>query len=493
MSGAVSFQYTSPTLRVPLTSFELGSNSGGQNQTTQRALLVGMSATSLPATPVYVTDATHAAQMFGAGSMLADMVDSYRLNDPFGELWALPIPYPAAGTATSLQVTISGPASGAGTLSFYVADDLVEVAVNAGDTATTVATNLAAAINAIAFPFSANASNNAVNLAAKWPGAWSALGAGFNFLGASAGQVLPPGIGASVSMLGVGTGSPSIAAIAADLGAIDYDFVITGITDSASLTTLQQLMSESAGRWSPMSMIYGHVFMAANGPPSSLITVGQGLNSKHLTVWATPETLTPDWKIAAAVTGAVVPSLKADPARPLQFLAVEGIMAASSFAKTDLQTLLSTGIAAVNFDRYGNCSVVRAVTTYQTNAAGLPDQTYLDTETLFSLMAFIRTLNGAITQKYQQVKLADNGTKFGAGTAVVTPNDIRNELVAQYSVMETNGLVEDTAAFAAGLIVERNSSDASRVDVLLDPILVSGLRIFAALVQFSLQAPASSS
>jgi phage tail sheath gpL-like len=45
-------------------------------------------------------------------------------------------------------------------------------------------------------------------------------------------------------------------------------------------------------------------------------------------------------------------------------------------------------------------------------------------------------------------------------------------------------------SFAKGLVVIRNAQDPSRVDVLFDPYLISGLRIFAVLNQFRLAAAA---
>lgn len=53
--------------------------------------------------------------------------------------------------------------------------------------------------------------------------------------------------------------------------------------------------------------------------------------------------------------------------------------------------------------------------------------------------------------------------------------------------MERDGLVENAELFAKNLIVERNTSDVNRLDVLLPPDLVNQLRIFALQAQFRLQ------
>ncbi|MEB0312202.1 phage tail protein, partial [Pseudomonas sp. 10B1] len=85
-----------------------------------------------------------------------------------------------------------------------------------------------------------------------------------------------------------------------------------------------------------------------------------------------------------------------------------------------------------------------------------------------------------------RVKLAANGTRFAPGSAIVTPNIIRADLIAQYLTMEFNGYVQDSAAFAKALIVEKNSLNPNRVDVLSPATLINQLRIFALLEQFRL-------
>ena len=124
------------------------------------------------------------------------------------------------------------------------------------------------------------------------------------------------------------------------------------------------------------------------------------------------------------------------------------------------------------------------VTTYRQNKWGAPDQSYLDVETLFTLMAVIRRLKNTVTQKFARSKLADDGTRFGPGQPIVTPKIFKAELVAHYAIMEAEGLVEDADGFAEATIVMRNPNDVSRLDVLYAPNLVDGLRVLAVLAQF---------
>jgi phage tail sheath gpL-like len=106
---------------------------------------------------------------------------------------------------------------------------------------------------------------------------------------------------------------------------------------------------------------------------------------------------------------------------------------------------------------------------------------------LYTLAYIISALKTAITSKYARHKLANDGTRFGPGQAIVTPKVIRSELIAQYAKLEDKGLVENSELFAKYLIVERNVDDVNRIDVLLPPDVVNQLRIFAMQVQFRLQ------
>ena len=102
------------------------------------------------------------------------------------------------------------------------------------------------------------------------------------------------------------------------------------------------------------------------------------------------------------------------------------------------------------------------------------------------LPVVIRRLRTLVTSKYGRHKLANDGTRFGEGQAIVTPAVIKGELNGEYRIMERLGIVENSELFAKYLIVERDG-DSGRVNVLFPPDYVNGLRIFALLNQFRLQ------
>jgi phage tail sheath gpL-like len=506
----IGFKTIPANTKVPFAYFEVGAGSGVGNQQ-QNSLLIGNTITVQPATPVLVPTVAQAIALFGAGSVLAQMVEKYLQGDPNGALYALPLADAGGGVAATGKLSFTGPATAAGALSLYIAGNLVSVAVTAAMTAPNLATAVAAAINAwisangVALPVSAvvdGVNNFDVNLTARNKGTQgNGIDIRLNYFGPASNEATPAGITVAVTAMTNGATDPDITGLDAILGDENYDFIAVPWSSATQLNALQTLMANATGRWSFNRQDYGHVWAAkpdADATGATNIAFGATRNDPHVTLVSYEPAPTAPWLVAAAFMAAAAPSLRADPARPLQTLTVQGILAPAKGARYTWPTknsLLSTGMALMSYNADGTCAILRAVTTYQKNPQGVPDASFLDAETLYSLMSFIRGQKQALSITYPRAKLADDGTNFGAGTtfknggpdqSITTPNGIKATCIARYSQQVADGLVEDTATFAKGLIVQRNSQDASRVDLLLDPIFVSGLRVLAVLVNFYL-------
>ena len=203
------------------------------------------------------------------------------------------------------------------------------------------------------------------------------------------------------------------------------------------------------------------------------------------------ETPTPMLQMAAAYTAKAQRALSNDPARPLQTLQLVGTLAAplhKRFAFDEINAIAGAGMAIQKcWPGSGMPQIAREQTTYQLNSYGQPDDAYELVTTLATLARLLRNQRHAITSKYPRHKLANDGTRFGPGQAVITPGIAKAELVAQYKNDEWNGLVEDTSNFKKHLLVERDPNNPNRLNVLYPPDLINQLRIFAVLAQFRLQ------
>ncbi|EJM20172.1 Mu-like prophage tail sheath protein gpL [Pseudomonas sp. GM18] len=490
----VPFSNIPANLRVPLFYAEVDNSQANSGAQTQRTLIIGQitaSGDGVVNVPVLGQGVSDAKAKGGLGSMLALMTDAYVRADDFGEVWFLPLADAAGGVAATGTVLIAGTPTATGVISLYVAGQLLSLTVTTGELAADIATALAALVNSSSnLPVTATTTTATVTLTAKNKGlAGNEIDLRLNYQGSSSGEATPAGLTLTLTQMASGATNPTLDTALANLGDEAFDFIVCPYTDTASLNALKNLLNDKTGRWSYANQVYGHVFAAQRGTVSTLSTAGNARNNQHETIMGFNNSPSPAWIWAADVAGTAAVALRADPGRPLQTLALSTVLAppsASQFILGERNTLLWDGISTFMVGSDGTVAIENLITTYQQNAFGAADDSYLQVETLFLLMFVLRAQRSLITSKYSRVKLAANGTRFAPGSAIVTPNTIRADLIAQYGEMEFNGNVQDTAAFAKGLIVEKNSLNPNRVDVLWPGTLINQLRIFALLAQFRL-------
>ncbi|HEX7853873.1 MAG TPA: phage tail sheath subtilisin-like domain-containing protein [Sphingobium sp.] len=491
----VPFHQIPQALRVPLFYAELDPSRANTASLIQRTLIIGQilsTATMTPDVPIILTSTSDAKAAAGLGSVLAGMVDAYRRNDDTGEVWLLPLADPVGSAAATGTITFTGPATASGTLALYI-DDLISIAVTSGQTATQIATAVAAAINADAdLPVTASPAAGVVTLTAKNKGlVGNAIDVRVNYLGTANQEVLPAGVTATIVAMSSGSGSPVLTTGFANLQDVPFDFITCSLNDATSRAAVTALLNDSVGRWSWSRQVYGHAWFAEKNTVGTASAAAAALNYQHMSYYPFPDSPSPSWKWAAAFCAAEAVSLRADPALPLQTLAVNGIKAPLLPQQWNLglrNSLLFSGCSTFRVDSGGNISVENAITTYVSNALGQADDSYLQVETMFTIMYVLRSLAGVVNTRYARRKLAADGTRLRAGSTVLTPNIIRAEIIAEYQRLEQEvEVVQDFVTFAKNLIVEKDPNNPSRVNVLFPGILMGGLRIFALLFQFRTQ------
>ncbi len=494
----IPFTHIPSNLRTPLFFAEFDNSQANTATTTQRTLIIGqmLNAGTLPAdVPVLVSSVATVAGQCGAGSMLHGQMAAYLANDIAGEIYILPLADTEAMVAATGKITVTTQASATGVISLYIAGIRVQVAVVATDEVAAVATALTAAINTTtSLPVTAAAVDAVITLTAKNKGAHgNTIDLRLNYLGSAGGETTPDSLVLAFTPMAGGAGAPELDDALANLQDRTFDFIINPYTDTASLNKIKEFLSDSTGRWSYAEQLYGHSFAAQSGTYGQLTAAGELRNDQHASLLGVNGSPTPSYIWSAAYVGAIAQSLRNDPGRPLQTLAIGGVLApplASRFTLTERNNLLHSGISTVTTADDGTVQVENIITTYQKNKYGAEDDSYLQIETLFLLMFVTRFLRTQVTSKFARMKLAADGTRFAPGSAIITPNVIRAELIAQYQTLEFNGYVQDAKGFAKGLIVEKSASNPNRVDVLWTGVLINQLRIFAVLNQFRLQASA---
>jgi len=488
----ISYSQIPANWRMPLYWVEVDSSKAGLPINRLPTLLVGTwlaaTATAAVNVPRPIASQAQADNAFGQGSQLANMFRAYFANNWANEVWGLPV---AEGTnAATGTITVSTQPTSAGTLHLYVGGAHVPVAVSSTDTVTQVATAIAAAINGL--PDLAVSATAALVLC-KGAGTYgNDILMSDNYHGAIGGEIMPAGLTVAYVPLATGAGVPLFTTAISNLGEREVEFVALPWTDSTSLTAWEtEFGFGDQGRWGFIRQHYGHIFSAMRDSYADLLVFGATRNSPQLSVMGVEDgSPTPVWEWAAAYCAKAARALANDPARPLQTLHLEGVLPANGedrFLISELNALSLSGIATQRTLADNIPMIARETTTCTVNLYGASDDAYEVVTTLATLAKLLRNQRQAITSKFPRHKLANDGTRFGAGQAIVTPKTVKAELVAQYRMDEFNGLVEDAAAFKANLIVERDNNDVNRLNILYPPDLVNQLRVFAVLAQFRLQ------
>ena len=484
--------------RVPLFFAEIDNSQANSGQQTQRALIIAQktaAGTAAQDVPVICLGLADAIVKGGAGSMLARMVAKYRANDPVGELWVLPLVDDGAAVAAVGSFDFTAAATAAGVLSLYIGGRLVSMPVLTTQTTGQLATALVAAVNAIpAMPVIAavdGVSTHKVNFTAKNGGLnGNDTQIQVNYLGAAGNQVIPTGMTYTITASATGATNPSLTTGLANCMDKPFDFIVFPYTDATSLNAIQAFLNDTAGRWSFNRQVYGHAMASLRGTVGALTTAGVARNDPHASIMGFNGIPNTADECAAAFFGACAPALRADPGRPMQTLVVQDLLAPPinlQFMQSDQEALLYSGISTFTTAPDGTIALQNVITTYQLNGSGQPDNSYLEIETLFLLMFVLRALAVYVTSNFPRMKLAADGTRFAPGSAIVTPRIVKQGIIALYRSLEYQGYVQNSAAFAAAVIVEQNAGNPNRLDCLWPGTLIDQLRIFALLAQFKLQ------
>ena len=148
-------------------------------------------------------------------------------------------------------------------------------------------------------------------------------------------------------------------------------------------------------------------------------------------------------------------------------------------------TLLFDGIATNTVNANGQVLIECEISTYQTNAAGTPDPTWLYIQTPETLSRIRLAQTAYFNANYPNWKLAADSFPVPAGQPIMQPKRVVAELVGLYMTFMANGWTQNLAQYQAGLSAQINVSNNNRVDVLDDPILIKNMRILAVHSEFS--------
>lgn len=513
---AISFNNIPTTIRTPGVYTEVDDSRAlkGLVQNPHKALLIGQrvsvgagAGTIEPDILTAITSDNLADGYFGLGSPLARMCNVFKDNNPNTELYAIVLSETGTYQEASCNIDFSraldeastASASQAGTWYCMINGEKCYLDIAVDDGAGSVAAAFVALINSndnlpCHAVVSVAGSGGHVILSAKYSGvAGNEIDIRDNYFD---GQVIPSCFSTSPRM----SDSGDALSFTGGGGAIDLDSAWAAIADdqfhyiiepAADTTNLTALKTELADRFLPLNDLQGHGITARRADITSLGVLGNATNSPHVTIMGAegfpgaPE----EW--AAALGAVAAQNLNIDPARPLHFLKLKGLLPPRPelrFDRAERDTLLYDGIATHIVDSGGNVLIERCITTYTQTALNTLDPTWLDIQTLFTLMEIRYQYKLRMQTRFllPRFKLADDTFPVQPGSKVCTPSMVKQETIALFSALRDAGIIENLQEFIDGLVVERNTIDVNRVDVLLPADLINAFRILAAQIQFIL-------
>lgn len=445
-------------------------------------------------------DGSAAVALFGRGSHACRIVNAFRAGNTTTPITVIGLSDNPAGVAASRTLILSGTALSSGTLNVYIGLDRIQVGVGIGDTAATLAAELAAAINAnldlmVTASVPANAPTQ-VLITSKHKGEiGNDINLTINLQGSLGGESLPLGllVGGLGSLSG-GTANPDQTPARAAIQGHSYQYyLLGGWSDSA---TLNAWSAELESMWSPDRQLYGRLgFTARRGSLSQLKSFGNARNDRFISVAGTFGTPGPIYEMAARYAAQVTRSLINHPARPLHTLVLADEMAASpnqDFAPVDRKDLLWNGVATLKAGSGGTVQIDRAITLYQQSSNGDPDDTWLDVTTPATVGNIVESISSHVFNTFIATRciLVDDDTAVGAGIACASPKKIEASVFAHYETLVSLGLAENFEAFKKLFRVGRDPQNPTRVNMIYTPDLANPLITFAAQIAFSLQWPA---
>jgi len=424
---------------------------------------------------------------FGRGSHLADMIRAFRAANPSANLWALALPDNEAGQAARLSLTFTGTAAANATVTVEIGGTRLQLGIASGEDSGTVAAALGDIINA---------ADRLPVTAAVPEGNPDQLDISCRHKGESGNDIqvtlagLPDGLTvAGAGWLAGGSGNPDLAPAMA--GIADQAFAFHGLpyTDTASLNVMS---AELESRWGPLRALYGQAFAARRGSPSELLSFADSRNDRFISVLEASASPGPAWRRMARYLAMASLALTNHPARPLQTLPLAGEAGPAvedRLTWAERNQMLQGGIATTTTDAGGVVRIGRAVSLWRRNASGDPDITWLDVTTAATVAAIAEDMQAEIDRVFirRRCILVNDGTPVGAGIPYATPRKVRAYLVGRYDTYQEWGWVENAEMFKQLLVVERNPTDPTRLDVRHTPDLANPLAVIAAQIGFSLQ------
>lgn len=465
------------------TNFAQGPAAGSSGQ--RAALLIGNKLSTGAATvdtviygadtPVPCTTEADVISLFGQGSPLHRAYRRFTKINQVTPLYLLAVTE-SAGTAASLTITITNAATGNGNIRVMFDELAAECAVTSGDSANSIATNLATKINEKAdWPFTASPSTNTVVLTMKVKGPRGNFG--------RIQCLITSGIGTTISQTadtafsGGATADSNTTALSTIL-AKRFDYIISEAEDATQFGALLTQVNLQAA---PTTGIRQACFAGSVDTVANTITIATGRNGARAElVWSYKSPWSP---FELAAHNAAIYSLFEASSRPRTNFAGFGTDEQSQTywhvppprdvtahpTRAQLVSALNNGITPIAVDSRGKTYLVNRITTKSLTGA-VADYRIRDAHKRMVCDRFADSVHAKTVLQFSGRKISGDPPQGKAppGADFVWPQLYKSTVVFQLiDDFNDNGMLDPdkVAAAKAGTVVQRGTSPTTRMGV----------------------------
>lgn len=397
---------------------------------------------------------------FGAGSVLANMIEAAFRQHPGIRLEAIALDDAAAGVQATGVFALVGTATKAGVIRFWIGNRYVDVAVAVGDAAAEVVDAfIASATPALAdMPCTFADAIGSINVTARNDGpCGNAIVLDYELFDVQ-------GITCGVTAMNGGLTYPDLDDALDVVEPEAFDIIIVGGFEDA--TEIGKLETHLNTVGAPLEMRGGFGVYATTGTLASATTLAANFSTCFRLCPALARNVrTHPWELAALYGAAI--AAETDLAMPLDNTELSGLdvpEAADRFTKAEIESLLWAGVGPIAVGAGNKMRIVRTITTRIENDAGAPDDSMLDVQTLRVLEWLRYQLDAMFGTKFSRGKFSDTMLDVARGEVI--------QVLRGGEQIEYLHQVEDNLD---GVVVERNALDQTQMDVRVPAVVVPGL------------------
>ncbi|NHB90752.1 phage tail sheath C-terminal domain-containing protein [Photorhabdus cinerea] len=469
----ISFDTIPSSIRKPGKYFEFNTRQSSRTLpgNPQRVLIIApmdSDAQAAALTPLDIYSDNDAARQFGAGSLAHLMARAAIQANSYLQLQVIGIKTATAGQSARATLSLTGPATGSGTLYLWVGDQRLDIPVESGDSLETLNGAVVAAVTAAtALPITASTLNQGSDESPRYVITLAARQAGeFGNAIRLKTECTAKGVGVTLSAMDGGENDPDIQPALDAVFAAGHQIIVSPFSTQTALRALRTHLDKTGNAMEQR----GAIGVAGwTGTLATGTTLAGEINAGRLTLGWYPGSAKLPAELAAAY-GAVIAS-EEDPARPLNTLPLTGMditPVTHRASRNEQENALHNGLTPIEVGAGNRVQIVRAITTYTRNAEGVDDIALLDLTTIRTLDYTRKACRERISQRFPRDKLNER-----------TRQKVRSELLDVLLKLEESEILENVEENKDKLLVERNDKDPNRLDAEIPADVVNGLHVFA--------------